>query len=440
MSATVGSASRGVILTVGANLGLAALGMATGVIAARLLGPEARGELAAIQMWGGVLQLFAALGLTDALVYFCAKDPASSGGYFGSALVLALISSLAFVAAGLALMPALLSAQSMEVISAARWYLLLVPLGVLIGIPGTLLQGRGDFAAWNLLRFLMPALWLAILIVALSRGNSNPRSIALGYIAAVAATAPVAAYLVSRRVAAKLRFRPGTSRSLLAYGLPSMASSIPQVLASRLDQLLIAALLPTLTLGFYVVAVAWSGILGPFLTAFAAVIFPKIASEPGAERRADLLASGCRMTVAIALTVTLLGMLCTPWVLPMFFGASFRAAVPAAQLLLAAGGISGFNVVIQHGIRGLGKPGAVVWSEMGGLAVTSVSLALLLRPFDMMGAATGSLLGCTTATIISILQIKRLTGRAGRTFLRPTTQDLRTGLAGIRSLLTNVSG
>lgn len=57
-------------LTVAANVTLAALGMVSGILAARLLGPHGRGQLAAIQTWPSSIATLAMLGMPEAVVYY----------------------------------------------------------------------------------------------------------------------------------------------------------------------------------------------------------------------------------------------------------------------------------------------------------------------------------------------------------------------------------
>src|ERR1700722_6851549 len=99
--------------------------LGSGMMAARLLGPTGRGELAAIQTWGGFISILAMMGMPDALVYFSAREPARAGAYTFSAIVLALLGCLPLLAIGYLAMPALLSAQSSTVVTEARIYLLL---------------------------------------------------------------------------------------------------------------------------------------------------------------------------------------------------------------------------------------------------------------------------------------------------------------------------
>src|SRR4051794_34904218 len=98
---------------------LGALGIVTGVIAARWLGPQGRGELAAIQLWPSLFASLAMLGLPDAVIYFSARHPSQSRRFLVTAGLLAFVVAPVFAAVGFVLMPNLLAAQSPRIIHAA---------------------------------------------------------------------------------------------------------------------------------------------------------------------------------------------------------------------------------------------------------------------------------------------------------------------------------
>src|SRR5262245_42439300 len=121
-----------VLMTIGANASMALIGLLTGVLAARLLGPEGRGQLAAIQIWPTFIATIAMLGLPESLVFYSAKKPAEAGRYLGSAVVMSVVSSAVFGFAGYLLLPALMSKQPVAVVSAARQYLWIIPIFALV--------------------------------------------------------------------------------------------------------------------------------------------------------------------------------------------------------------------------------------------------------------------------------------------------------------------
>ena len=130
------------LLTLACNALLTGVGLVTGILAARLLGPQGRGELAAIQTWPTNFAYLGMLGVADATVYFTAREPRQAGKYLSSATVLTLLLALPTGALAYTLMPLLLAAQSAQVIHAARRYILLIPLMALVTAPFSALRGR----------------------------------------------------------------------------------------------------------------------------------------------------------------------------------------------------------------------------------------------------------------------------------------------------------
>jgi len=222
---------------------------------------------------------------------------------------------------------------------------------------------------------------------------------------------------------------------MLGFGLPCVISTMPQTLNFRLDQMLMAGLLPARVLGLYVVAVAWSGATAPLLSALGAVLFPRVASQPNREQQARALAQGSRLAILASLVLAVAVIALTPRMVPFLFGTKFAAAIPAALVLVVAGAISAFNLVTEEGLKGLGCPSAVMWAEFGGLVVTAVSLWLMLRPLELMGAALASLFGYSAVAILLVASERSLTGYSLASLLCPTVDEVQTGWRRLQILL-----
>src|SRR5579872_5586463 len=160
------SLGRSMVVTIGGNAVSSMFWLASGLLAARLLGPSGRGELAAIQTWGTSLSIFAMLGMPQALVYFAARDPEQSASRTTSAMLIALIGCAPVLGIGYLAMPWLLSVQTPAVVSTARCYLLIGIVSASAHVPLNALLGRRDFFAWNGLRILGSVCWLIPLLVA----------------------------------------------------------------------------------------------------------------------------------------------------------------------------------------------------------------------------------------------------------------------------------
>lgn len=415
------------LMTLSANAVIALLGMVTGILAARLLGPEGRGELAAIQMWPSLIATLAMLGLPDSLVYYSARQPARAGSQLGTAMILALLASLPFLAAGYVAIPYLLSAQSPETTAAARWYLLLVPIFALVGMPHHPLRGRNDFVAWNALRVAPNVGWLLVLVTAWIIGMAQSSSLAVAYLGVLVLLIFPVMFVVTQRIPGPYWPERKLSGPLLRYGLPSMLSSVPQMLNVRLDQLMLAALLPTKTLGIYVVAVAWSSVVHPAMNALGSVLFPRVANEPTPLRQHQMFAQGARLGVFLGSAMGIVLLALTPYAVPLLFGSAFVDAKGPAMILVVAAIASALNSIMEEGLRGMGHPQLVLRAEFMGLAVTVVALTILLARFDVYGAAGASLLGATSVTVVLAYYSRRVTESPLTEILLPRLGDIRHG-------------
>jgi O-antigen/teichoic acid export membrane protein len=421
-------------LTAVANIVLGALGVATGILAARLLGPHGRGELAAIQTYPIMLGQLSMLGTGQSVVYYSARDPERAGRYLASAAVISLIASIPLIGGGYAAMPRLLSAQSPQIVAAARWYLINVPVVAFMSIWFFALRGRSDFVPWNALRTMPTLAWLLILAVAWLWGVNDPRHLAAAYLVALIALLIPLELVVGRYI--PKRFKPDAAqfKPMLAYGLPCVASNFPIVLNLRLDQMLMAGLLSPTALGLYVVAVAWSGAINPLMSAIGSVLFPRVAGHEAEGDRLRIFSRGSRLAALLALITTPLLAAATPWGLALFFGQNFRAAIVPALILVPAGAVVALNAVIEDGFRGLGMPATVLYSELGGLVITVISLSLLLRPMGIVGASIASLLGYSAVMIALLVQARWLTGESPATLLLPSSEELSVGMKQLATL------
>jgi len=413
---------RDVLVTLGANGVISLLGLTTGMLSARLLGPKGRGELAAIQMWGSFIGIVATLGLPEAVVYFSARKSENAGRYLTSAALLSTFAVIPLCAVVCICMPALLAAQPSGVITAARWYLLVIPLSAVGGLPAYSLRGLREFRIWNYFRIAMPAGSLAVLAAAYMTKRLNAEFVAAGFLISVGLNNVALWFFTIKRLNGPFLLALEDSGPMLRFGLPSALTATPQMLNFKLDQILMAALLAPSLLGLYVAAVGYSGVVQPLLSAIGAVQFPNVASKPHWDGKITSFAAVTRISALLMVLLVLFLAPVAPLAVAVLFGSKFAPAGRAAMVLVVAAGILGFNSVLEEGLKGLGAPKAVMWAEFGGLPVTAISLALLLKPFGIMGAAFSSLFGYSTVTLLLLIQAESLTRYPLRTFIPGTLE------------------
>lgn len=410
--------------TIAVNGVIGVVGLTTGALVARLLGPVGRGELQAIQLWPVCIAMLAALGIPEAVVYWVARHHNRAGAYLTTAVVIVALSGTCFAAGAYFALPHLLYRQSPEVIRLSRWYLLYVPI---YGIStASLFVFRPiNLRSWNFWRMAPPFGWLLTLCYARFTSHAQPGFIALSYVVVSAGIlfAQIAHNMLV--VSAPFYFVTSAAAKLVRFGLPNVLTNFSALLNLRLDQMLIAAVFPNAALGLYVAAVAWGGISNPVLYGLGTVLFPRVALLQDRVVQIAAFAGAVRSAILIAFTLLIPLIAFTPIGFRLLFGERFTAGIPAAVILIVAGTVAGLNLVVEEGLRGLGHPGVVMRAEFCGLIVTAALLAALLKPFGIIGAAIASLISYTVVSIALLRSVTRLTPMPWTAFC-PSRKDLAT--------------
>jgi O-antigen/teichoic acid export membrane protein len=429
-----------VIITMATNLLQGMLTLFTGVMVARLLGPEGRGELAAIQSWAPFIATVAMLGLPEAVTYFSAQYPERARSYWVSGTCFALVVGIPFAMVGYWLMPWLLSAQAPSVTSVAQWYVVgLVFLFAFHSMPLASLRGRNDFAVWNVLQLVPTLGWLLVLFLAMVFKYTTAQFVALGYIAMLGLIFFPVGAVGLRRVPGTFRLDRHLFYPMMRYGLPLAIATLPQWLwNARLPQMFMATFLDLepRSLGLFAVAAAWGSMAGPLINAVGVVLFPDVASKPSEDQKAMALARGLRIAVFLTVSLSVVPLLVTPYAVPTFFGEDFRPAVPAAMVMVVAGGIMGIKMILDQGLRGWGKSKVVLVGELIGLAATMLLLPSLLFRFNIIGAAISLLVGYAATTAYLVHKARRLAKESIQRLLWPNLTEIMTFLQRFRTIST----
>lgn len=392
-------AGRDFSVALGTNLSAMGLGLFTGALTARLLGPTGRGQLTAIQLWGLLLMNLGSLGIPNALVYFTGRKREEVGQLITSAWAVMVPLSVIWIASGYFLLPLLLRNQTPEVVIYARLFLFILPLAY-ISRASMALQGLKNFTAWGLFRLHKPFLYAVALLLLGILGMATPYSAAM----VIILSSTVGPILILRMIRAsdiELSLpSAGKMRRMLHYGVRSVLGSLPEELNTRLDQLIIAIWLTDTELGFYAVAVSWSLILGPVVRAIDNVAFPYVAGNLNETSQLSLFTRSVRLSAFVIIIVNLGLLFITPLVIPLIFGQAFQPSVPVAMVLLVASSFYSLKLVVSSGLRGLGYPESTAYAEIISLLCTLLLLALLLPMIGIMGAAIASLFAYVLSVMI----------------------------------------
>jgi O-antigen/teichoic acid export membrane protein len=401
--------ARNLATTLGGQATVLGLGVFTGITSARLLGPQGRGELAAVTLWPIALVFLASFGLNQAIVFHTGKQRYPVPEIWTATLVAWMVQSVAVLGLGRILIPLLLRHYSAETRHLSLLFLVFAPLIIFAGYPASLLQGRLDLLSFNGIRVIAPAIYAAGLVLLLIRARGNVGQVVTLQVLGTLATVAGGVWLVlgsSRRIPLlRLCWNRSACSGLLRFGWKSHLSSVTSYINQRSDQLLLSLFVGPRDLGLYVVAVALATSVSFFPQAAGIVTIATGSSLGPAEAR-TVIGRSFRITlVALSLGCAALLVLC-PWLINLAYGTSYSSSATACKILLPGTVALGLNQVLYDGARALEQPALPSYAEGLSTVITLGLLFLLLPHFGFLGAAISSTVAYT-ASLVFMLGLAR---------------------------------
>jgi O-antigen/teichoic acid export membrane protein len=373
------------------------LGMATGVVAARVLGPEDRGEFALVLLLPMIVTVAGMLGVDRAIVFFSAQKVEDRAILTSSIFFLGLaqgaFATIVAIVAGLLILHDHSQGTKHHLILAS----FIVPLGMLSAYGQTQLQGQLRMKSWAVARVSEP----------------------IGYLMGLACFAAVGQLTVTTAIAAKLLAQIGIiliawglvitragysgpslakMKSLMSFGIRGYASRLSPADTLQLDQWVVGISLGTTQLAYYVIGLAFLGPAKLVPSALGFVITPLLARDKENAREIRPLIIGSLMfagVMAIALAV-----LAAP-AIPILFGEQFSGAIAPAQILALGSAALACRELLVSVLLGRGQPGRSSFVEIASATCLIIGLLVLPRWLDLRGAALAVSLSYVVGAVVA---------------------------------------
>ncbi|MEX2628342.1 MAG: oligosaccharide flippase family protein [Tistlia sp.] len=399
---------RDLLLSFKATAILQFLNLGTGVLVARLLLPEGRGELALVMLWPLLLLAIASLSIDQAVSFNASRARDRSGRIVASAFLLAGGLGLASIPPGLLALEFAYRGERAALHELAVAYFLLLALVNAAGAAAASgLVALGKVGTWNLLRVLQPTLYLAALLLLALLDAVAVRTVLATNLAAALLCGLLAIALVWRAATPPRRPDRQALVAVAGYAAKVHLGSLAEIVGSRLDQIVIAALLAPRDLGLYVVAATLAGALGLISQTLVPLAFPRAAAQREQAGRLQVLGRYLRLATALAAGGAVAVVLLAPWLLSLLFGEAYAVAADVTRILALATCLRVVRGLLAHGIKALGRPGLVSRLTWFALPVSLLSVAGLASLYGLLGAAAGVVAGEAAAVALLLLALKR---------------------------------
>ena len=293
----------------------------------------------------------------------------------------------------------------------------LLPISILGTALLGALWGQQDWRRYSAVRLLGAGVLVSILLVlGATHQLSVTTAAAATFAAGIASFAPLVPVLRRTR---RWRVDRRVAGGALSYGARSTFGTAAGVINLRLDQILMAGLLPARDLGIYVVAVTLAGFMVVVSQTLNLLVLP-------------LVAGGERAVVRRIVRITLLGMaiasalmaVSAPWVIATLLGEDFAGSVALVQVLVVGAPLLAGIEVLTSALGGAGYPGETALAEGVGCAVTLPTLILILPTAGTMGAAMVSVVSYGIVFAVLLLRGRRHLGGRVHEYLLPTAADI----------------
>lgn len=401
------------------------LGIATGVILARILGPHDRGILALVLLVPSTVVTLVKLGMTQANVYFINRERISPVQVASNATALAIVlgltaATIVWLARGGLFETVLRNVPTW----ALAFALMRVPLMLLDDYLYGVLQATGRFHVYNTRLLVSEGLRFVLVVVALP-------ILGFGLFAAVAihtfTTVLNVTWLVvtmRRVIPFTLRIDPPLLRRQLTFGVQSYAQTLTSHMLLRADVYLVSYFLGPAETAFYSLALRFTELVLEIPQAVGVVLYPRLASLPE-EQIHRLTAQACRRTLlltgALVIPLVLLG----PSIIVLWYG---EAYAPAGRPLLWAGigalALSVF-VILTRDFTSQNRQRVNIAAGVPALGLNILLNFLLIPSLGIVGAAMSTAISYSIACGILLVAFLPRAGVSLRQVLVADTDDLR---------------
>lgn len=401
----------------------------SGVLIARILGPEDRGHFAMLVVLGSLATQLVLCGVPQGFTYYLSTRSASRNRLFAVVRRAASYQSLLSIILCASFLLFYVSGKADLVGMSAVILLMSVPAGVLASYGLAGLQGLADYRRFHVLRTAPATSWAAAAIALYLLETVGLFEVVLAWTALQLVVALTIWNQLTRRLP---DIEPRGEQEgkgiieMLRYGAKGMIGYMLPIDTFRIDQIVVGIFLSPAALGVYVVAQAFTNIPKFIAQSVGLIAFPQLASLGTSEKSRASIGYFLLTANILVLPLGVVVVVFMPLIVRVLFGEGFADATPIARVLIFAAVVAANRRLVGEILRGLGMPQLSTFVEIASLSTFGLSAALLIPGFGAFGMALTVLIthavGCLMSLLLLVRHIRRTTlnSRRASSNLRPS--------------------
>ena len=281
--------------------------------------------------------------------------------------------------------------------------LLVVPAGIALETCLACFQGLGAFGWMNLVRVAPNALFAVVAAGLWLADASGLLIYACAWAISRVALTPLAGVVARDLVRQLNRASPSAIAEDEGHELDdrfwpevNLGAASP-VEAFRIDQALVAIILPPVALGYYIAAVSFTNLPRFVAQTIGLTAVPFVTQRPTPQAAVETMWKATIGTTVILLSVSGVIFATAGFLVPAFFGEPFRDSVPLVRLLLVSTTFYGVRRVLADTSRAAGNPVPGSVAEVVSVIVTVIAGIALATLWGVTGAAVA--LNCRIGSV-----------------------------------------
>ncbi|NMO95711.1 lipopolysaccharide biosynthesis protein [Paenibacillus lemnae] len=421
--------------TFGSQIIILIVTLISGVLLARGLGPEGRGQYISITMWANLLYWALSFGVYQTVLYYWRSYENSKKIIFTTLLVYSVFfCCLAVLVAQLIVVPLVMSDYSEDIILAGRIYFFGIIYSAFSDVLMAALAGDEEFKYSNMLRVSLPGLTTLIMTLLFFTDNFTITNALYVSFVMLSSLFLLNLWKIKQKGLFSKQVDWKLMLSAFKYSSKSHGGNVAGLASVNSTQIILSVFLHPSMLGIYATAQSSITPLNAITTTVGITLQPMLTAENRNVIHLRAMKIIRNSILVIGVCSCMLGII-LPFAIPFVYGAEFLAAIMPALIMLPSLLLNSISNTYRNALNGIGKTFINTKTEVIVLIVTGVLLYIFLEQLGLIGAAIVTTLSSIVRLLVFFREYKKVISITSFGSMLPRLEDVKETFEALAGLL-----
>lgn len=380
----------------GTQLFILIVGISSGIILARVLGPDGRGIVSSLLVYPTIIVSFLTLGVNQAIVYHIGTKKYSDSDVISVALLFLLILSIIGTFLSIRIFSYVKNPNYNQTL--VLLVSLTIPALLILNYFGGILIGKQEIGKYNQLTSMLPSITFVLNVLFVVFGKFYIIGAVLATLLAQIGLATYALKSIKKEYSLKIRYLPDLMKKMISLGFVYSLSLFILNLNYRIDIIILGHLSNATEIGQYTIGVNIAELLWQLPASFGTVIFSYSANSRDSNEFSHSLAKVIRIIFPVVLIGSLVAYFSSDYLIPLLYGNEYIPSIKMLKILLPGIVMMSFFNMINMDLSGKGKPYITILFFFPALLINIILNIRLIPNYGGCGAAFASTISYSIAS------------------------------------------